>query len=198
MKMNNSLLWVNMKDVSNKPVVLSYEESTYSKNGQSAPLEDVQIRVWINNKISNKRFFIFNVSSTSWASWDTTPRKVKLVWYNNDVARSLTTEIVTWIWNTTFTVSKRSTMDTPANSEFIVPSMWVLEISTAFTTTTQTLTVVTSWWTLSYLLGSSLALTPSNPSIIITNTSYNRMTVSFNFSTSASERPNFWLFLQSL
>ena len=27
------------EDVSNKPVVLSYEESTYSKNGQSAPLE---------------------------------------------------------------------------------------------------------------------------------------------------------------
>jgi hypothetical protein len=73
-----------------------------------------------------------------------------------------------------------------------------MQIDCSFTNTTQTITVTTSWGTLSYLLWSSLALTRTNPSIIITNTSTSRMTIDLNFSTSASDRPNFGIFLQSL
>lgn len=185
-------------EITNEPVTLQYVESSYAKLGQVAPMEDLQIRTGLNRNISNKRFFSMVVSSTSWSTGDGTARKIKLVGNNWEIAKSYSTEIITGLWSTTFTLSKRSTMNTPTNSSFTLPALGILQIDCSFTNTTQTITVTTSWGTLAYLLWSSLALTRTNPSIIITNTSTSRMTIDLNFSTSASDRPNFWLFLQSL
>lgn len=185
-------------EIINEPVNLQYTESSYAKLGQLAPMEDLQIRTGLNPNISNKRFYSMVVSSTSWATGDWTARKIKLVWNNWEIAKSYSTEIITWLWSTTFTLSKRSTMNTPTNSSFTLPALGIMQIDCSFTNTTQTITITTTWGTLSYLLWSSLALTRTNPSIIITNTSTSRMTIDLNFSTSASDRPNFGIFLQSL
>jgi len=191
---------MSMKNVEiiNEPVNLQYAESSYAKLGQVAPMEDLQIRTGLNRNISNKRFYSMVVSSTSWSTGDGTARKIKLVWNNWEIAKSYSTEIITGLWSTTFTLSKRSTMNTPTNSSFTLPALGIMQIDCSFTNTTQTITVTTTWGTLSYLLWSSLALTRTNPSIIITNISTSRMTIDLNFSTSASDRPNFGIFLQSL
>lgn len=171
------------------------EESQYVAESQAQPLEDLQIRAWNNRNISGIQTYAFAIQSTSWNAGDWTLRNVNLIGYNGDREKSYTTEIIQWMWNTTALVTKQTTFDTPTNSVFRVPSWKVLEVSTLIGTATISVKVNITGTT-RFLRGSSLTLTSTVPEVTVMNSGQSDLVVTLQFSTSAWERPSFWILMK--
>lgn len=171
------------------------EQSQYVSESQSQPLEDLQIRVGNNRNISGIQTFAFAIQSTSWNAGDWTLRNVNLIGYNWDREKSYTTEIIAGMGNTTAVVTKQYTTDTPTNSVFRVPSWKILEVSTLIASATISLKVNITGTT-RFLRWTTTTLTSTVPEVTVMNSGLSDLIVNLQFSTSAWERPSFWILMK--
>lgn len=171
------------------------EQSQYVSDSQSQPLEDLQIRAGNNRNISNIQYYAFAIQSTSGNTGDWTLRNVNLIGYNGDREKSYTTEIIVGMGSTTAVVTKQYTIDTPTNSVIRVPSWKVLEVSTSIASATISLKVNITGTT-RFLRWTTTTLTSTVPEVTIMNSWLSDLLVTLQFSTSAAERPSFWILMK--
>lgn len=135
------------------------------------------------------------IDSSAGATWDGTYRELNLIWNNWDLWKSYSQEIVVWRWSTTATVTKINTIEISWN-DILIPAQSVIQIDCQPITSTQTIRLITTWWSFKYLKWSSLDLTATFNSIILLNESTSNATMKLNFGTSWTDRPRFWIFIR--
>lgn len=170
-------------------------DSEYARQWQSAPLEDVQIRVENNRNISQNQYFAYYLNSTAWAVWDGTIRDLNLIGFNHDRTKSYSQVLIVAKASITAEVTKEYTIDTPVNNIITIPSWKAVRISVSPSSATQTITVNVTW-TYKHLKGSTLTLTSATNEAIIMATTGNKLLLKLQYSTSAWERPIFWILIE--
>lgn len=140
-------------------------------------------------------YFAFDVWSSSGATWDWTARVVKLIWNNWDRETQYTQEIITGLGNTTAKITRSGNMFVQWDS-FILPSGHILEAFGSFNSTTQFAEIRLTGSSFRYIRWSNRTLQTSNDNVAVINSWNTDIIVDIRFSTSASDRPIFWLFFK--
>ncbi len=150
-----------------------------------------------NRNISGEQYFAMDIFSSSWNTWDWTFRDLKLIGFNWDKWVSYTQEIITALGNTTASITKSYTIDTPVNNTFKLPTWKVFKICAYFNSTTQNLRI-SDTGTRRYIRAwaSQLDLTSTNPELIFINNWTTTSNITLKFATSASDRPIFWFLIE--
>ena len=170
-------------------------QSSYVRNWQDSVIEDSQLNVGNNRRISNMQYFAMDIFCSSWATGDVTFRDVNLIGFNWDLAKSYTTEILPTRWNSTATLTKSYTIDTPIENVILVPTWKIMEVCTSIASATITVKASITW-TFRYLEGTTANLTSTTPRVSVINSSNDYLRVKIQFATSASERPSFWIVIK--
>ncbi len=169
--------------------------SEYARKWQEAGLEDAQLKVGNNRDISNSQKFSMYINSTAWAVWDATPRDITLIGFNHDRTKTYSWTLVATKGSITAELTKEYTINTPSNNVIAIPSGKAVRISVSPSTATQTITVSVTG-TFKYLKGSTLSLTSTTNEAIIMATTGNQLLLKLQYSTSAGERPIFWILIE--
>lgn len=168
-----------------------------SQGLNNAPIEDTQVQVGNNREISGMQYFAMDIFSSSGSTGDGTFRDINLIGFNWDKGKSYTQEIITALGNTTATITKSYTIDTPVNNTFKLPAWKVFKICAYFNSTTQNLRIadtgsrryIRAW-------ASPLDLTSTNPELIFINNWTTTSNITLKFATSASDRPIFGFLIE--
>jgi len=170
-------------------------QSSYVRNWQDSVIEDSQLNVWSNRRISNMQYFAIDLNCSSGATGDWTFRDVNLIGFNGDLAQSYTTEILPTRWNTVATVTKSHTIDLPVENIILVPAWKIMEVCTSIASATITVKASITW-TYRFVEWTTLSLTSTTPRVSVINSSSDYLRVKIQFATSASERPSFWIVIK--
>lgn len=174
------------------------------------PIQDVQIKTWDNRKIAHIQYFALYIQGTSWASWDATYRDIVFTGLNGDNEKTHTELFYNglWSWNElTAKFTKSYTIDTfyesnvsgaGTNTGWIIkiPMGAIVEIQSIFSTATQNLKLNVIAWSYKFLFGTTNIFTSSNTTSTIISSGTEALQIRMQFATSASERPNFWIFIK--
>lgn len=166
-----------------------------SQGFYNAPIEDTQLNVGNNRDISWMKYFAMDVFATSWSTWDGTFRVVKLVWSNWDRGKSYTGEIITALGNTTATITKSYTIDTPKNNIIYLQPWQTLKAQAYFSSATMNLRINRTW-SIRYLKSWNADLTNANPDVTFINSGNTVSEITLRFATSASDRPTFGILIE--
>ena len=89
--------------------------SDISYGYNSEVLNWTQINPSGNRNISQVQYFAMDIFSSAWATWDGTFRVLKLIWFNGDLQKAYSQEIITALGSTTAQITKSYNIDTPNN-----------------------------------------------------------------------------------
>jgi len=160
---------------------------------------------WLNqssedyNLLKNKptsswgKYFVMDIWSSSWSTWDGTFRDLNLIGANWDREKTYSQEIIVWLWSTTAKIT-RSENITPSSNTFTLSPWQVFSISSYFNSTTQTVRISRTWGSVRYIRAwaTPLDINSANPELIFMNSGTSDCIVKLTFATSASDRPLFW------
>lgn len=156
-----------------------------------APVDaNIPIAVGDNDpRLSWKKWF-YDIWMTSWATWDGTFRNFDYKGVNGNMETTFTWVLLNWLAS----MSGKLTNRTYASTITVKP--WeVCRIYSYIYSSTSVIRITRTWGGQRFLEGvwGSFDLTQSNPRISFINTWVTDMTVDFQYWTSASDRPIFWI-----
>ena len=163
-------------------------QSFQSEHSQSDPID---YRLLINKPIWTSNFIFLDFFSSSWATWDWTHRIMDIAWNNGDMQVTYSRTLITWLWSTTYKLTKRYNWVTINGNNITVPAWKICRIQTSYDNSTQFIRLTTTWWSLRYIHWRTLDLDSTNPEVTFINASKSTMTFNIKFATTASDRPIF-------
>lgn len=169
---------------------------SYSEGYSNEPIRDLQIDVGSNRDISTMQFFALDIWGTSGAAGDWSFRNIIFTWVNWDKQKQYTETIMEWLWTTTAKISKSYSINTPLSNVIYVMPWKIFEAYGNFNTSTMSVRMNRTGWNIRYLLWWNDIITSASPYVSWFNASDTAVQVRIQYSTSASERPIFGVFIK--
>ena len=138
-------------------------------------------------------YYALSINCTAGATADWTFREIS-VGANWDVWIVYSQTILIWLWSTTATVTRTSTITQTGNVFTLQPGK-VMEITARLPTATGILRADFSW-SMNLLMWTSFDLSQTNSHIAILNRNTSSKDITMKFATSAADRPTLWYFIR--
>lgn len=142
---------------------------------------------------SSSQYYATYIQCTAGATADWTFREIS-VGANWDVWIVYSQTILIWLWSTTATVTRTSTITQTGNVFTLQPGK-VMEITARLPTATGILRADFSW-SMNLLMWTSFDLSQTNSHIAILNVNTSSKDITMKFATSAADRPTLWYFIR--
>lgn len=140
---------------------------------------------------SGSNIFMFDLWWNSWWTWDNTYRNILFPCKDGDMQITYNTIVLEWqISSISAKWSMRYTTANYDGVKSITLKPWeIIEVTANLFSASSNLKVNHSWGSARFLHGSNNVLTQSNPHVSFVNASATDMTITFQYATSASDRP---------
>lgn len=177
----------------------------------SQPLVWPQIDPSNNRNISWMQYFALRINQTVWPTGTGTPTALIFTGKNGDIGKIYTNTLF-WKWlgagnEVTVNITKKYTMDTYYENNalgvwsqvdwvFRIKAGQIAEISTWFNTATMTLNLTNIAWNYIIISGTSISFDNTNQKAIVMNSWTTDLVFRMLFSTTASDRPTFSIFVR--